>query len=142
MGFVRRSLVIGILFEVYSMLTKRNDGTGGIELVISLVVIALLISGIVIFLHKAGAEAKEITLKSQLQTLRDAIKYFKLVKGRYPDSVGELVSVEYKSGIDSSELFDKSLIGKNYLTDPFGSNFHYNKRSGVIYSQTKGYEEW
>lgn len=109
---------------------------------IALAFIAILIVLLVGFVHKTNTEAKEMVLRSQLTALRNSVNMFKIVKEKYPSTLGDLVSVEYKTEINSAELFGQSFLDKRLLLDPFGNSFGYDPKTGAVSSQTCGYEDW
>ena len=66
-----------------------------IELMVVMAIIALL-SAIVVPRYVDGIErAREATLRSTLATVRDAIDQFAADRGRYPDTLAELVRERY-----------------------------------------------
>jgi prepilin-type N-terminal cleavage/methylation domain-containing protein len=66
-----------------------------IELIVVMAIIALL-SSIAVPRYIDGVErAREASLRSSLATLRDAIDQFSADRGRYPDSLVELVRARY-----------------------------------------------
>jgi general secretion pathway protein G len=66
-----------------------------IELIIVLAILALLITIAVPRYFAHIERAKEATLKQDLSVMRDAIDKFHGDKGRYPDSLDELVALRY-----------------------------------------------
>jgi type II secretion system protein G len=66
-----------------------------IELLVVMAIIALLASVAVPRYADGVDRAREAALKSSLTTLRDAIDQFSADRGRYPDSLAELVRERY-----------------------------------------------
>lgn len=70
-----------------------------IELIVVLAILALLVSLAVPRYFAHVDYAKEATLRQDLSVLRDAIDKFYGDKGRYPDTLEELVDQRYIRGI-------------------------------------------
>ena len=70
-----------------------------IELIIVLAILALLITIAVPRYFAHIERAKEATLKQDLVIMRDAIDKFHGDKGRYPESLEELVTLRYIRGV-------------------------------------------
>jgi type II secretion system protein G len=76
-------------------MTRRHRGFTLIELIVVMAIVALL-AGIAAprYFHSID-RAKENSLKSSLRVMRDAIDHFAADRGRYPDSLDELVQTRY-----------------------------------------------
>jgi len=70
-----------------------------IELIIVLAILALLLTIALPRYFTHIERAKEATLKQDLMVMRDAIDKFHGDKGRYPDSLEELVTLRYIRGV-------------------------------------------
>lgn len=66
-----------------------------IELLVVLAIIATLLSLVAPRYFKSIDRAKEVTLKENLFTLRDALDKYYDDKGRYPNTLDELVAARY-----------------------------------------------
>lgn len=66
-----------------------------IELIVVMAIVALLVSIAAPRYADAVDRARESTLRSSLQVMRDAIDRFAADRGRYPDSLDELVATRY-----------------------------------------------
>jgi general secretion pathway protein G len=75
--------------------TGRLGGFTLIELIVVLAILALLVSIAVPRYFAHIDQAKEATLKQDLNTMRDAIDKFYGDKGRYPATLEELVTTRY-----------------------------------------------
>lgn len=75
-----------------------------IELIVVMAIVALL-AGIAAprYLHSID-RAKENSLRSSLRVMRDAIDHFAADRGRYPDSLEELVQARYLRGLPEDPL--------------------------------------
>jgi general secretion pathway protein G len=74
---------------------KRRGGFTLIELIVVLAILALLLTIAVPRYFQHVERAKEATLKQDLAIMRDSIDKFFGDKGRYPDSLDELVKERY-----------------------------------------------
>jgi type II secretion system protein G len=66
-----------------------------IELIVVLAIIALLVSIVAPRYYRTVDNAREASLKTSLNVMRDAIDKFTADKGRYPDSLDELMTSGY-----------------------------------------------
>ena len=77
-----------------SMRAQRSGFTL-IELIVVMAIVALLVSIAAPRYFQNVDRAKDNTLRTSLSVMRDAIDKFAADKGRYPDSLGELVDARY-----------------------------------------------
>lgn len=74
---------------------RQPGGFTLIELIVVMAIVALLVSiAAPRYLHSID-RAKEATLRSSLQAMRQAIDQFAADTGRYPDSMAELITRRY-----------------------------------------------
>lgn len=73
----------------------RRKGFTLIELMVVLAIIALLSAIVAPRYFKSVDRARENTLRTSLNVMRDAIDKFAADKGRYPDSLDELAEKRY-----------------------------------------------
>lgn len=73
----------------------RHRGFTLIELIVVLAIIALLVSIVAPRYYRTVDNAREASLKTSLNVMRDAIDKFTADKGRYPDSLDELLTSGY-----------------------------------------------
>ncbi|MBC8057901.1 MAG: prepilin-type N-terminal cleavage/methylation domain-containing protein [Rhizobiales bacterium] len=66
-----------------------------IELMVVMAIVALLVSIAAPRYFNSVDRAKENTLRTSLNVMRDALDQFSADKGRYPDSLDELVEARY-----------------------------------------------
>ncbi|MGC4061269.1 MAG: prepilin-type N-terminal cleavage/methylation domain-containing protein [Aquabacterium sp.] len=75
--------------------SARHRGFTLIELIVVLAIIALLVSIVAPRYYRTVDNAREASLKTSLNVMRDAIDKFTADKGRYPDSLDELLTTGY-----------------------------------------------
>ena len=104
-----------------------------IELIVVLAILALLLT-IAIPRYFAHVErAKEATLKQDLNIMRDAIDKFHGDKGRYPDTLDELVTTRYIRGIPLDPITESTTTWK--LLPPVDTD-----EKGAVYDVKSGAE--
>ena len=79
-----------------------------IELIIVLAILALLLTIAVPRYFAHVERAKEATLKQDLNILRDAIDKFNGDKGRYPESLEELVTLRYIRSVPADPITEST----------------------------------
>ncbi|TAK96254.1 MAG: prepilin-type N-terminal cleavage/methylation domain-containing protein [Aquabacterium sp.] len=85
-------------------LVQRARGFTLIELIVVLAIIALLASLVAPRYNHTVDNAREGTLRTSLNVMRDAIDKFAADKNRYPDSLDELVSAGYLRRVPDDPL--------------------------------------
>lgn len=115
-----------------------------IELLVVMSIIALLLTLAVPQYFGSVQKSKEVVLKENLVLMRDALDKFYGDRGRYPDTLDDLVERKYLRSIPRDPLTDSSLT---WLTVPpqdpaLGSV--YDVRSGAEGQGVDGsaYREW
>lgn len=79
-----------------------------IELIVVLAILALLLTIAAPRYFAHVAHAKEATLKQDLNVMRDAIDKFHGDKGRYPESLDELVTTRYIRAVPIDPITDSA----------------------------------
>ena len=74
---------------------RRARGFTLIELIVVLAIIGLLATLVATRYHRQVERAREASLKTSLQVMRDALDKYAADKGRFPDSLDALVAAGY-----------------------------------------------
>jgi general secretion pathway protein G len=117
-----------------------------IELIVVFAILALLVSLAVPRYFAHIERAKEATLKQDLNTMRDAIDKFFGDKGRYPDTLEELVKEKYIRNIPLDPI-TQSASTWSVVAPPADANAKgevYDVKSGAEGKAADGtpYAEW
>ena len=83
---------------------RRHAGFTLIELMVVMAIVALLVSIAAPRYFQSVERAKENTLRTSLNVMREALDQFAADKGRYPDSLAELVEARYLRSVPSDPL--------------------------------------
>ncbi len=116
-----------------------------IELIVVMAIVALLVSIAAPRYFRSIDRAKENTLRTSLNVMRDALDQFMSDKGRYPESLDELVESRYLRSIpeDSMTGSTKTWV---IVTPPDSATRGkvYDVRSGVAGRDPGGtlYADW
>lgn len=130
------------------LLNKDKSGMLFLDLITSLIIICFLIwvfGGIISPLSKY---ARETALRYQLNNFRMVIMLYKVLKGRYPPDLKVLMETDYKVSKEDKPILSEKLLfnskqdARKDVLDAFGNRFYYDRRTGLIRSQTKGYGNW
>jgi general secretion pathway protein G len=87
---------------------ERTHGFTLIELIVVFAILALLVSIAVPRYFAHIDRAKETTLKQNLGVMRDAIDKFYGDKGRYPDTLEEMVSQRYLRSVPADPITESA----------------------------------
>jgi general secretion pathway protein G len=116
-----------------------------IELIIVLAILSLLLMIAVPRYFSHVERTKEATLKQDLNIMRDAIDKFHGDKGRYPESLDELVTLRYIRGVPIDPITDSVTTWKVVPPpDPETKGAVYDIKSGAEGNSLDGkpYGEW
>lgn len=125
---------------------QRRRGFTLIELIVVMAIVALLASIAAPRYFNSLQKSRETALRSSLATLRDAIDQFAADKGRYPDTLDELVTARYVREIPEDPLLGRR-DGWNELPPPLDAYTKgrvYDVRSGAAGRGSDGqlYADW
>jgi type II secretory pathway pseudopilin PulG len=139
------------------MVQKRfltANGLTILDTLITLCLICVLIGVVVPRYQRIAHAAQEEALRTELVNIRSSIILFKVLNGRNPQNLRELIekNVLLPARIGPA-TFNSSIFKKKYLManavdaqgnilDAFGSPFTYDFPAGEVRSGTKGYERW
>ena len=87
---------------------RKHGGFTLIELIVVMAIVALLVSIAAPRYFRSVDRAKENSLRTSLGVMRDAIDQFEADKGRYPESLDELVSARYLRSVPIDPLTDSA----------------------------------
>lgn len=87
---------------------RTHSGFTLIELLVVMVIIATLLSIVAPRYFASVDRAKEAALRTNLATMRDAIDKYVSDKGRYPDSVDQLVAQKYLRALPVDTITDRN----------------------------------
>lgn len=110
----------------------RCKGFTLIELIVVMAIVALLVSIAAPRYFQSIDRARDNTLRTSLNVMRDAIDKFSADKGRYPDSLNELVDARYLRAVPS-DPWTGSVSTWVVVTpdDPAAQGKVYDVRSGM-----------
>jgi general secretion pathway protein G len=111
---------------------SRPRGFTLIELIVVMAIVALLVSIAAPRYFRSIERARESTLRTSLNVMRDAIDQFESDKGRYPDSLDELVEARYLRGVPVDPMTE-SVATWVLITpgDPMAKGKVFDVRSGM-----------
>jgi len=119
-----------------------------LDLITSLTIILFLIWVFGAIIGTLSKTSRETTLRYQLSNLRMMLLFYKQLKGQYPPDLETLIKADYKVTKVSKPVLSEDFFvsakkdAKGALLDAFGNRLYYDSRKGVIWSQTKDYENW
>lgn len=124
-----------------------RSGAGIVETLIVIIVISILAVVAIDRYDSLVREAKKVAIRAELNNLRQAILLFKITKGRYPESLKELITehivAPYKDTLIRAKYLEPYSVDKDMnILDPFDMPFAYDHLTGKVRSQKKGFEDW
>ena len=87
---------------------KRAPGFTLIELLVVMAIIAILVSIATPRYFNSVEKSKEVVLKEDLSTMRDAIDKYYGDSGKYPDSLDDLVTKKYLRKLPVDPITDRA----------------------------------
>ena len=119
-----------------------------VEFLLTLCIIFVLIGLFAMYANTTLRLAREAALQNELMNIRMSIEYYRMVKGKLPESLFLLMNqkITFKDlgGVLAGKGFLKSfrVDEEDNLLDPFRNRYYYDNREGRVNSRTKGCENW
>jgi len=137
---------------------KRGLNAKGLavyETLVTLCLIGVLTGVVIVKYYRVFQEARETAIKAELVNIRTSINLFKMLNGRNPQGLKEMVEKKVmfpaRIGPDkyTGPIFFKESYLMEYATDKegniidvFGNPYAYDAIKGEVRTTTKGYETW
>lgn len=132
---------------------KDAKGLTIVDAVITLCLIGILIGVVIPKYKRVSREAQETAVRTELANIRTSIRLFKMVNGRYPASLREMIEKKIMMPARFGGGYAGSIFKENYLmknavdedgnkVDAYGNPFHYDPQQGEVRASTTGYEDW
>lgn len=119
-----------------------------IELLIALCLISVLAGAFIYFAGGTLRAGREEALRNELGNIRMSLELYRVINARFPEDLTELMNqnltLENGRGIilQKEYLRPFRIDKEGRLLDPFMSRYSYNMKTGVVKSQTAGYQGW
>jgi Tfp pilus assembly protein PilE len=134
---------------------KHAKGFTIIDAVITLCLVGILIGVVIPKYQRVAREARDTAVRAELANIRASINLFRLLNGRNPLSLKEMVEkkVMLPARVGSDKYTGSIFLKESYLMayavdkegniiDSFGNPFFYDAIKGEVRSSTKAYENW
>jgi type II secretory pathway pseudopilin PulG len=125
------------------------------ETVVALCIIGVLTGVVIVKYRQVTRAAQDSAVRTALGNIRTSIQFFKMINGRNPQSLKEMVEkkamLPARTGHDkySGPIFLNESYLMEYATDKtgniidvFGNPFAYDAIKGEVRSTSRGYESW
>jgi len=125
------------------------------EALVTLCLIGVLTGVVIVKYYRVFQEARETAIKAELVNIRTSINLFKMLNGRYPQSLKEMTEkkVMYSARIGPDKYTGPIFLKESYLMeyatdkegsiiDAFGNPLVYDAIKGEVRTTTQGYESW
>lgn len=113
-----------------------------IMVLILIVVVGFLAGSNIYYQNRSG---KQKMLFYQLQILRSSINLYKIINRHNPDDLVDVAAGVYKfPGEEMTRRYIENapIDADGRVVDSFGKPFHYDKATGWIRSDSRGFEFW
>ncbi|HEX9758691.1 MAG TPA: type II secretion system protein [Nitrospiria bacterium] len=128
---------------------KRQEGLGVIDTLIVCIIVAFLMVVFLAHYQQVAQKAQETSLKEGLRNIRVSINVYRAWnRNQNPENLRKLITESYLWPSPSGTLFKRyyleasSTDSEGHLLDPFGRRYHYEPKTGEVWSGTEGYEKW
>ena len=131
----------------------NQEGFTIIDALITLFLIGILIGIVIPKYQQVAHEAQEVALKTGLSNIRTSIALFRMLNGRNPYSLHELIEKDvmlparigtgYAGSVFKQKyLLPQAIDTQGNIVDAFGNPFIYDTVQAEVRSSTKGCETW
>lgn len=126
-------------------------GRRSLTLIELLAVVCVILTLVGIFATYASINlrvARKMALQSELMNIRMSIEHYRILKGKFPESLPILVNEPLTYGTPDSTIVLKQFLQpfrvdrQGNLLDPFMNRYSYSNINGTIYSSTERYKRW
>jgi type II secretory pathway pseudopilin PulG len=135
---------------------RLNDkGLSVYETVVTLCLIGVLTGVVIVKYRQVTRAAQDSAVKTALVNIRTSIQLFKMINGRNPQNLKEMVEkkVMLPARIGHDKYSGPIFLNESYLMeyatdkagniiDVFGNPFAYDAIKGEVRSTSQGYESW
>lgn len=123
---------------------RRSSGFTLIELLVAMVIIALLMSIAVPRYFHSVSKAQETSLKADLSVMREALDKYYADKGRYPDTLDDLVTKKYLRKIPVDPITQSNTTWQLIPPDGSQKGAVFDVKSGAPGTASDGtaYADW
>jgi type II secretory pathway pseudopilin PulG len=127
---------------------KKTSGLTFFELLVAASIIFTLMGVFAVYSHTYIKVARETALRNELSSLRMSIEYYRIVNGRLPDMLADLVNEPLTKGKRSANIKDDKFLSNfrvskdGFLLDPFMNKYSYDNKSGRVWSESEGHSNW
>lgn len=119
-----------------------------VELLTNVALITVLLGVFALYALPVLKAGRERALENELMNLRMSVEHYRLIYGKFPESLEELVNKTLTEDYPYAKIgfyrfFEAGrLDSQGFLSDPFWHRYAYDKQTGRVYSQTPGYQTW
>lgn len=131
-------MVKGMYIKISPKAIRSSTGFTLIELLIVLSIIALLMTLVLPRYFSSMDRSRDVVLETNLKTVRDMIDQFHADKGRYPDSLQEMVDVRYLKDLPIDPITGSKNTWLIIPPEPPQEGELYDIRSGAKGNSMKG----
>lgn len=127
---------------------RKNRSFTLMEIIVVFCMVAILIGTFANYASYVLRIGKETVLRNELANIRMTIEYFRIINGRLPADLKELVNKELTSSKEHSIIQQKKFLephrfdNQGFVLDPFMNRYVYTAWDGQVHSGTKGFESW
>lgn len=92
--------------------------------------------------------ARQQALQNELANIRMALEHYRILNGRLPEKLTDLINKELASRNSGSKIISRKYLEHSRvdkdgnLVDPFMHGYSFDFTDGRVWSQTKKYENW